>query len=188
MWTTPRVAALSMRTNLSRPRYCKFFFAHYASIQHTHSGAHVTTQRRRESNRHQKVLTKSGKQTTSRTAQALTSVTARHLSGHRTIQRMMERSALKRFARFNKQGRRPKFVVKAEMPSRTPGAVSTTETTANSSDLEVTNTPLNVKAKGTKAAMAPTQLTTKAKNLMKNQRKQARVLAVILKRSKSNKK
>ena len=74
------------------------------------------------------------------------------------------------------------------MPSRTPGAVSTTETTANSSDLEVTNTPLNVKAKGTKAAMAPTQLTTKAKKLMKNQRKQARVLAVILKRSKSNKK
>jgi hypothetical protein len=78
-------------------------------------------------------------------------------------------------------------MVKTEMPSHTPGAVSTTETTADSSDLEATNTPHDVKAKGTKAAMTPAQLTTKAKKLMKNQRKQARVLAVILKRSKSNK-
>ena len=159
----------------------------HTSRVHLHTHCSLVSHRR-ESNRHTNVLTKSGKQTTSRTAQALTSVTAQQLSGHRTIKRLIEKSALKRFARFNKQGRRPKYVVKTEDPPCALAATPTIDAAATPSHLKSTTKSLRLKEKGINARAAPKQLTTKAKKLMKNQRKQARVLAVILKRSQPNKK
>ena len=135
------------------------------------------------------MLTKSGKLTTSRTAQALTSVTVQHLSGNPTIKRLIEKSVLKRLARFNKQGRRPKLVVKTEGLSKSVTASSTAQTESTSSEPEaMTLKPTKVEPKGGMAAKAPKQLTTKARKLKKNQRKQARILEIILKRSKPNKK
>ena len=63
------------------------------------------------------VVTSKGTTTTSRTAQALVSVTARHLSRHKTIARLIQRSAARRMARLSFQGRKAKLMTKVEMTS-----------------------------------------------------------------------
>ena len=139
---------------------------------------------RRESNRHTNVLTKSGKRTTSRTAQALTSVTAQHLSRHSTITRMIQKSADKRFARFNKQGRRPRFVTKVEdVEVTTSSMVSAARVVAVSA--KDASTPTALKAEKPKRSMQAQHKTAKVahEKLMKNRRKQARILNVIAKKS-----
>ena len=67
---------------------------------------------RKKSNRHTEMLTAKGKKTSTRVSQALVAVTARHLSGHKTIARLIEKSALTRLGRMSKQGRKAKIVMK----------------------------------------------------------------------------
>ena len=79
-------------------------------------------------------------------------------------------------------------MVKTEEPIRTSGDSSTAVAAAILSQVEATTKPVEGTSKKKRTEKAPKHLTAKTKELMKNQRKQARVLEVILKRSKSNKK
>ena len=67
---------------------------------------------RHQTNRRNVIETKSGGKTSSRTSQALTTVTAKGLSGHVTVKRLIEKSARRRIARFSRQGRRAKLMEK----------------------------------------------------------------------------
>ena len=110
----------SMRTNRSNARSCEYNLEHkFAHPKHrTHYKFFVFIFFRNSSNRHTRTETTTGKQTTSRTAQALQLVTARRLTGHQTIARLLENSAKRRLARFGKQGRKPKLLLKLETSAR----------------------------------------------------------------------
>jgi hypothetical protein len=60
------------------------------------------------------IETKSGGKTSSRTSQALTTVTAKGLTGHVTVKRLIEKSARRRIARFTRQGRHAKLTEKVK--------------------------------------------------------------------------
>ena len=91
--------------------------SYFFIVTHMHIISFVLIFFRNASNRHTKTETPTGKRTTSRTAQALQVVTARHLTGHRTIARLLQSSAKRRLDRFGKQGRKPKLMVKWSNPT-----------------------------------------------------------------------
>ena len=109
------------------------------------------------------MITSKGTKTTSRTAQALVSVTARHLTGHKTIARLVQRSAARRLARFNVQGRKAKLMEKVERQSEVSKLQATT------------SAPVGLK----KGPKKKTSRQGAKKQIAKNVRRQERVRKLI---------
>ena len=121
---------------------------------------------RRGSNRHNALHTSKGTKTSTRVSQALVCVTARHLSGHKTVARMLEKSALRRLSRLSKQDRQAKLMTKVHS---TPEAVPT-QSFATQAPKEAR--PLPQKKRAVATAL-------KTAKVAKNKKKQELVLRAI---------
>jgi hypothetical protein len=123
---------------------------------------------RRGSNRHTSVVTSTGKTTTSRTAQALVSVTSAHLTSHVTIQRLLSKSAQRRSARFKLHGRRAKIVAKFSNPHERVAPTPVTISPTSRKEIQV-------------RVAVPKRQTVRDKQKSKRQRAQLRVENVLRK-------
>ena len=142
--------------------------------------------RRHQSNRRNVTETKSGGKTSSRTSQALTTVTARGLTEHVTVKRLIEKSARRRIARFSRQGRHAKLVEKrivAEVAVATAGGVEVEEeeleVEPGASSIEATTTTTGRPANRGKSPKQVSGKTKSAKKKSKNALRQEKIKKLI---------